>query len=314
MGKVLIVDDSPVDRRLAGRFLERRLNVPESDADTGLTVLYAGNGRDALTKIAEERPDVVVTDIQMPDISGLDVVLHVRARFPLIPVIVMTGQGSEELAVRALQSGAASYVPKGEIARDLLETVEAVMEAAYSKRDRKRLMNSLVVTESRFVLENDCGLIPPLISYLKENIFRMSGSDDTGLIQTTMALREAIMNAMEHGNLQLDSGLREKDQHSYHEMAELRRHERPYCDRRVHITSRESRDEAIYIIRDEGPGFDTSKLPDPTDPTNMERCSGRGLLLMRSFMSDVRFNATGNEVTLVRRADRNAAGSSLSGF
>ena len=187
MGKVLIVDDSPVDRRLAGRCLERRMNGPEPDSLTELTILYASNGREALSMIAEESPDVVVTDIQMPELSGLDVVLHVRARFPLIPVIVMTGQGSEELAVRALQSGAASYVPKGEIARDLLETVEAVMDAAHSKRDRKRLMSSLIRTESSFVLENDCALIPPLITYLKENIFpheRLgrygSDSDDDG--------------------------------------------------------------------------------------------------------------------------------------
>ena len=97
-------------------------------------------------------------------------------------------------------------------------------------------------------------------------------------------------------------------------MAEKRRHERPYCDRRVYITSHETRNEAVYIIRDEGPGFDTSKLPDPTDPANLDRCSGRGLLLMRSFMSEVRYNESGNEVTLVRRADRNVLGDNLSGY
>ena len=307
MGKVLIVDDSPVDRRLAGKFLERRMNVPEPESHTGFIVLYASDGREALKMIADESPDVVVTDMQMPELSGLDVVLQVRARFPLIPVVVMTAHGSEELAVRALQGGAASYVPKRELARDLLETVEGVMEAAHSKRDRKRLMSSLVATESHFVLENDSSLIPPLVTYLKENIFRMSGSDDTGLIQTTMALREAIINAMEHGNLQLDSALRESDDNSYHVMSEQRRRERPYCDRRVHITARETRDEAVYVIRDEGPGFDTSKLPDPTEPANMERRSGRGLLLMRAFMSDVLYNKAGNEVTLVRRADRSGA-------
>ena len=127
MGKVLIVDDSPVDRRLAGKFLERRMNVPEPESHTGFTVLYASDGREALKMIADESPDVVVTDMQMPELSGLDVVLQVRARFPLIPVVVMTAHGSEELAVRALQGGAASYVPKRELARDLLETVEGVM-------------------------------------------------------------------------------------------------------------------------------------------------------------------------------------------
>jgi anti-sigma regulatory factor (Ser/Thr protein kinase) len=235
-------------------------------------------------------------------LNGLDLVLQVRARFPLIPVVVMTAHGSEELAVRALQSGAASYVPKRELSRDLLETVEGVIEAAHGKRDQHRLMSALEATESRFVLENDPLLIPPLVAYLKQNVFRMSGSDETGLIQTTMALREALLNAMEHGNLQLDSSLRERDDSSYHDLARQRRTQQPYRDRRVHVHARETRTEAVYVIRDEGPGFDTSHLPDPTDPANLEKSSGRGLLLMRAFMSEVRHNSSGNEVTLIRRA------------
>lgn len=303
MGKVLIVDDSPVDRRLAGKLLEKRPHVHEDDAATGIVVLYAASAREALEIIGMEKPDVVVTDMQMPELSGLDLVLQVRARYPLVPVIVMTAHGSEELAVRALQSGAASYVPKRELSRDLLETVEGVMEAGNTKRDHKRLMDSLTKTESSFCLENDPSLIPALVTYLKDNVFRMSGSDETGLIQTTMALREALLNAMEHGNLQLDSALRERDDNSYFDLAKERRKLHPYCDRRVFVMARESLDEAVYVIRDEGPGFDTSSLPDPTDPANLEKSSGRGLLLMKAFMTDVRYNDRGNEVTLIRRAD-----------
>lgn len=303
MSKVLIVDDSPVDRRLAGKLLEKRSVDGEGVEDTGITVVYATNGREALDVVAKDRPDAIVSDLQMPELNGLELVLQMRARFPLTPVIVMTAHGSEELAVRALQSGAASYVPKRELSRDLLEVVESVIDTAHGKRDQLRLMTSLEQTESRFVLENDPSLIPPLVAYLKQNVFRMSGSDETGLIQTTMALREALLNAMEHGNLQLDSALRENDEHSYHELARQRRRELPYRDRRVYVQARETRTEAIYIIRDEGPGFDTSQLPDPTDPANLEKRSGRGLLLMRAFMSEVRHNERGNEVTLIRRAE-----------
>ena len=57
----------------------------------------------------------------------------------------------------------------------------------------------------------------------------------------------------------------------------------------------------MFVIRDEGPGFDVSKLPDPTDPANLEKRSGRGLLLMRAFMAEVKHNARGNELTLVWR-------------
>ena len=58
--------------------------------------------------------------------------------------------------------------------------------------------------------------------------------------------------------------------------------------------------EARFTIRDEGSGFDTSLPRNPTLPDNIERYSGRGLLLMRMFMDEVLFNAAGNEVTLVK--------------
>ena len=57
----------------------------------------------------------------------------------------------------------------------------------------------------------------------------------------------------------------------------------------------------MFVIRDEGPGFDVTTLPDPTDPENLLKPSGRGLLLIRTFMDEATHNATGNEITLVRR-------------
>src|SRR4051812_34793189 len=98
MAKVLIVDDSPVDRQLAGRLLEK---------ETDLTPVYATGGKDALAAIDRENPEIVVTDLQMPDMTGLELVMDIQARHPGLPVILMTGQGSEEIAVQALRNGAA---------------------------------------------------------------------------------------------------------------------------------------------------------------------------------------------------------------
>ena len=58
------------------------------------------------------------------------------------------------------------------------------------------------------------------------------------------------------------------------------------------------------MIRDEGKGFRPETLPDPTAPQNLERRTGRGLFLIRTFMDEVRHNAVGNEITLVKRRDR----------
>ena len=85
------------------------------------------------------------------------------------------------------------------------------------------------------------------------------------------------------------------------DIAELRRQRPPYRDRRIHVHARLSRAEALFIIRDEGPGFDTAALPAAGDLAEAERGAGRGIVLMRTIMDEVRYNAAGNEVTLVKR-------------
>ena len=66
-----------------------------------------------------------------------------------------------------------------------------------------------------------------------------------------------------------------------------------------------SRDKAVFVVRDEGPGFDPTGLPDPTDPANLDKVTGRGILLMQAFMDQVAFNARGNEVTMIKQPGAN---------
>jgi anti-sigma regulatory factor (Ser/Thr protein kinase) len=217
----------------------------------------------------------------------------------------MTGLGSEETAIRALQTGAASYVPKRNLARDLAETVESVLDAAGTMKHRQRLLDECwVQTETYYVLPNDLSHIAPLIGQLQENLRRMKLCDENGLIRVAVALREALSNSMLHGNLEVNSELRASDDKAYDALIHERRHLEPYEDRRVHVHARESRHEARYRMRDEGPGFDLNKVPDPTDLANLEKPSGRGLYLIRTFMDEVHHNATGNEITLVKLPDR----------
>jgi CheY-like chemotaxis protein/anti-sigma regulatory factor (Ser/Thr protein kinase) len=304
MAKVLIVDDSAFDRQRAGKLLELQPGVPALEFAGELQAVYASDGQEALTVVEAEKPDVVVTDLQMPGMDGLNLVRRIRVKYPFVPVILMTSQGSEEIAIEALQCGAASYVPKRNLAQDLRDTVEVVLASAQAKRDHARLLDCLRQTESHFVLDNDPSLIPPLVGHLKDSLFRMSGSDETGLVRVTVALREAVLNAMYHGNLEVDSGLHEHDERAFHRLVEERRQQEPYRSRRVHVTGTDAPGESVYVVRDEGPGFDPSKLADPTDPTNLENVGGRGLLLIRTFMAEVRHNERGNEITMVWRTGR----------
>ena len=106
------------------------------------------------------------------------------------------------------------------------------------------------------------------------------------------------MNAIVHGNLEVASKLRESDSEAYHSLVEQRREEAPYRERRVDLRLTLSRDRLECVIRDEGPGFDVRSVPDPRDEENLMKCSGRGLLLMMSFMDEVTFNEKGNEVMM----------------
>src|SRR5436190_16587270 len=119
MPRILIVDDDPVHRELAGRYLE---GLPD------LVVQSASNGRDALRRLRTGDVDVVLTDLYMPGMDGLDLVGSIHDERPGLPVILMTSFGSEQLAVRALAAGAASYVPKSALKEDLVRTVRQVLE------------------------------------------------------------------------------------------------------------------------------------------------------------------------------------------
>lgn len=294
MTTVLVVDDSAVDRRLVGGLL---------GDDAGLKLKYAVHGADALTKIEQDPPDLVVTDLVMPEIDGLTLVATVRSKFRLVPVILMTSRGSEELAVQALEAGAASYVPKQILAQRLLDTVHNVLAASSQQRTHSRLMGAMTKSQCTFVLENDFTLIAPLISRVQQDCNHMDLCDDAENTRVGVALEEALANALYHGNLEVDSELREHDDKTYWALAEERANQPPFCDRRIYVTAELSRDEAVFEIRDDGSGFDPSLLPDPTDPANLERASGRGILLMRTFMNEVTYNDVGNAVTLVKRRD-----------
>jgi len=303
MTKILIVDDNPVDRTLAGRLLQKHDGWGDLSPGNTLHLLSANDGVEATAVAERDKPDLILTDLHMPNRDGLELVEEIRLRHLGIPVVLMTAHGSEEIALQALKVGASSYVPKKLLAQDLLDTVLSVLETSHAGRNHARLLDCLTASESHFVLENDSALIPPLIGYLKDSRFRICGADETGLVRVTLALREAVLNSMHHGNLELSSELRQGDEAAYHKLAAERVAKKPYCDRRVHVEARDTPEGSTYVIRDEGNGFDPSSLPDPLDPENMEKVSGRGLLLIRTFMDEVRHNSKGNEITMIKKAE-----------
>jgi CheY-like chemotaxis protein len=286
---VLIVDDYSIDRRLAGSIVEKF---------AGLRPTYAGNGQEAMDSIALEEPAVVLTDLQMPGMDGLALVQAIREKYPRLPVILMTANGSEDVAIQALRAGATNYVLKRVLGRELAGTLRHVLDVAGVDRRRQKLLGSLERRESAFRLENDADLICPLIQLLQEDLVGMGVCDDSARMRVGVALQEALSNSLYHGNLEV----RQNDEREFYDLAKRRKSEEPYRDRRIQVEARIDRDSATYVIEDEGPGFDTSILDRPVDPEDLMRVGGRGMLLIRTFMDEVSHNAKGNRITLVKRA------------
>ena len=114
-------------------------------------------------------------------------------------------------------------------------------------------------------------LLNEVLSQLKQHAW-----DEQDTFGVHLAVEEALVNAIKHGN-QSDP------------------------DKKVHVVSRVSKTHFFIEIRDEGDGFNPGDVPDPTTDENLESPSGRGLMLMRSFMSRVDFNDAGNCVVMEKQ-------------
>ncbi len=291
MARILVAEDSPTQAMQIRFLLEK----------AGHSVRVAQDGKAALVAMAEEIPEILLTDMHMPELNGLELTEKVRESSTGVVVVLMTADGSEELAVDALRCGASNYIPKRLLGRDLIPTLDGIVSMLSSRNSRTSILKALTHAEATYTFGNDRDFATALVSQFESDLRNMKYDDETGMFQITMALGEAILNAIEHGNLEIDSSLRDHENgEAYYRLAEERLTQEPYRYRKVTVTARISPEQLAYVIRDEGPGFDPSTLPDPTDPENLLKPHGRGVLMMRLFLDDVIWNEQGNQVTLIK--------------
>jgi two-component system phosphate regulon response regulator PhoB len=126
--KVLIVDDEPAQRELLKYNIEK----------AGFLVVMANNGRDAIEKIEEEEPDLVVLDWMMPEASGIEVCREMRSRAEtrLLPIIMLSARGEEGDRSLGLDAGADDYIAKPFSPRELVARIKALL-----RRARPSLLN-----------------------------------------------------------------------------------------------------------------------------------------------------------------------------
>ncbi len=110
-----------------------------------------------------------------------------------------------------------------------------------------------------------------------DEVYKQKFNSDS-VFAIKLALEESLINAVKHGN-------------------------KNDPNKNVHVEAIISPRQVDLIIEDEGPGFDRTKVPDPTAPENLEKASGRGILLIESYMTSVDYSHNGRRVHMVKRND-----------
>lgn len=284
MTNILVVDDSLTERRLASGLLKQSLDCFTTEVDSADA---------ALEYLANTEPDIVLTDLHMPGLNGLQLVERIRDESSSLPVILMTAKGSEEIASQALKAGAAGYVSKKRLAEDLIPTVLRILTAAEQDRHHSRLMHNLTDGSLTFDIRNDLTLIPPLVHLIQEMLRSLPLGDESERLRVSVAVEEAIKNAVFHGTLEIGAAASNRSQDDV--IAE-RLWAPPYCNRNVRVTVSISHEAAVFSIKDEGPGFDVS--PYENENFDSDGQTGRGIRLMRTFMDEVVFSDNGRQLVL----------------
>jgi serine/threonine-protein kinase RsbW len=262
--KILIIENDAALRASWTRVL----------ADLGHAVTALEGREEALELLYLDDFAVIVSDLTDADASkpGLQPVSEAMRRRLMAAGV---NNGAPDLCiVKAFKLDAASLARAGYDSEGMCAILEQVL-----RHKREEVDDPLIIPHLReridFALPSDVKLMHPLLDYLLERVAQLgvAEADNTHLF---IALDEAFVNAVKHGNKFDPTKL-------------------------VYISAEISAQEARFTIEDQGEGFDVHAIPDPLDPANLFKTSGRGVLLIHNIMDEVTYNERGNRVTLVKR-------------
>jgi len=264
--RILIVDNNDDLRAI----LEKVLGT------LGHSVVVTGERDDALSRDDLDQFDLIISDLT-EDLSTTETVEQqvgeLQRRHLLMPIV---SNGSEHDVIKAFKMGAANYLRLPYNRDELREIVEQTLAHKLHYVDDPSLL-PYIHEKIEFELPSDLSLMNGVLQYLLERVHKL------GLIKPErsnlfIALDEAFVNAVKHGNKSDPTKL-------------------------VRITAELSPNEASFTVEDEGEGFNVQEIPDPCDPANLFKTSGRGVLLIYNIMDEVEYNAQGNRVKMVKRPD-----------
>ncbi len=262
--RILIVDGNDELRALLRQVL----------SDLGHEIAATSDLSAAVARDDLESFDLIISDLTEDSESGVAILSELKRKQLLVPVVVSSEEAHQPGIVKAFRMGAANYLRRPYDPQELHNIVDKTL--SYKLRFVEDLKVLPHVRERiEFELPSDLSLMNGVLHYLIERVARL------GIIQPErsnlfIALDEAFVNAVVHGN----------------------RNER---NKLVRVSAELTANEARFTIEDEGEGFDMRNVPDPRDPANLFKTSGRGVLLIHNIMDEVQYNERGNRLTMIKR-------------
>lgn len=302
MASILLADDSQTHTLLMRRILEEGWH----------TVTCVADGQQALNSLQTGLPDLVVTDLQMPVINGMELVSKIADQYPALPSIVVTARGSESLAVDALAKGAANFVPKSSLSKLLLRAVRQTIQfakvvgAVQPMSDVQPSTGQAARHEWTVSLRSDPEDIEPVTWMVIQTLAWSGHLSATDQVRMGTAIASGLFNAMCFGNLQIPdeetivSRILADDPTGVQDLR-VRVKESLYRDLSTTLKVSIGIEDTRISIRHSGRGRATRMTPAPGTPESFEREQCRGLMLMSSFMDDVILRGDASEVVLVKR-------------
>jgi len=250
---------------------ELRVLLEQALGRLGHDVIVTGEREKALRRDDLDSFDLIISDLSEAEVNGQPISELHRKHL----VTELNGQKNNPGVIKAFKMGAANYLRVPYNRDELREIVEQTLTNKLRYCDETAF--SHVHEKIEFELPSDLALMNGVLEFLQERVAKL------GLIRPErsnlfVALDEAFVNAVKHGNK--------------NDLTKL-----------VKITAELSPKEASFTVEDEGEGFDIREIPNPCDPENLFRTSGRGVLLIYNIMDEVEYNAQGNRVKMVKRPE-----------
>ncbi|MFY9256987.1 MAG: response regulator [Fuerstiella sp.] len=292
---ILLIDDSITDRTRSVGLLRK--------ADAAWDVIPVSNADDALKMLGQRRINVVISDVVMPGIDGRQLLKIMGTDYPMIPAILISSQQDDQVAAECIGLGAVNYVSKEKLAEKLGAVVKEVLKAEEELVSRRRVLEHVVQNRFQFEIENNLDQIRALVNYVRDRLLAMQVLSTIRIRNATTAVRECLLNAYFHGNLQVNSRPLELTRTEYMKVASVRQQQSEYANRRIRLAMQLGQQTVTFRISDDGQGFDHSATERLTGPPSDSFSNGNGIRLMRALMESVDFNASGTEVALAIAID-----------